>query len=603
MEIEPSIRISVRGLEPPTDCPGLPIPCLGVQVADGMLRGLPSTSWRMHYRLLCLGLLLLASGLLEQTSPVQGDQLPVTNGNMRGRRPGGQPRPGLRGAKYRFPNLQPFPVRRSASYKGLPRARGPFQKASWHIFRSSSSSRSMATPPPGEFANSMGQASPTRRPPPDRPVTGEGKRISQVVPPTLGPPLAGGQQAIGGSVLSGASQALVGGQEVNKTEPATLNNNDTTAPATPNVTSQALPPVTMNDTVDFTILMMVRPLDYMPEHCGRCWVGDVVGRVDARQLRGDAHVRGFGDHATFCAKEGDPAHPPPRDADVSALWYFLPRMDESAEPLHLRPDVPVVGFSPESAVHYPWMNNPTFMRQFDIEQSYRVSSKLVPVQIPWLYGRGTWEKIKAGQTLAGGWRPPLPVHEKINAIAVMISNCNTPNKREELIKRLMAVFRVDSFGTCLNNMGPIEPYHYGNGVKKSIFAKYRFCVAFENAIENDYVTEKVFQGLYSGCLPLYWGASNVQELLPYNASRMIVDRGNFASEELFFQEIKRLAADDEAYGEYMTWQEDLRAGVPFHPAFKTFSDTKSWTMKSDMCQLVSVLVARGNGTTGGSPMP
>eukprot|EP00899_Mesostigma_viride_P004337 jgi/Mesvir1/13904/Mv16029-RA.1 len=452
----------------------------------------------------------------------------------------------------------------------------------------------------------MGQASPTRWPRPDRPVTGEGKRISQVVPPTLGPPLAGGQQAIGDSVLSGASQALVGGQEVNKTEPATLNNNDTTAPATPNVTSQALPPVTMNDRVDFTILMVVRPLDWEPAHCGRCWVGDVVGHVDARQLRGDAHVRGSANHATFCAKEGDPAHPPPRDADISALWYFLPRMDESAEPLHLGPDVPVVGFSTESAVHYPWMNNPTFMRQFDIEQSYRVSSKLVPVQIPVLYGLGIWEKIKAGQTVWGLNMPPLPVHEKINAIVVVTSNCNTPNKREELVKRLMAVFRVDSFGTCLNNMGPFE---YGdrslNVVKKKIIAKYRFCVAFENAIENDYVTEKVYQGLYSGCLPLYWGAPNVQELLPYNASRMIVDRGNFASEELFFQEIKRLAVDDEAYGEYMTWREDLRAGVLFNPAFnKTFSDMKSlWLMKSEMCQLVSVLVARGNGTTGGSPMP
>lgn len=50
---------------------------------------------------------------------------------------------------------------------------------------------------------------------------------------------------------------------------------------------------------------------------------------------------------------------------------------------------------------------------------------------------------------------------------------------------------------------------------RCIFRSYRYVLAFENSIEDDYVTEKVYNALLSGALPLYVGAMNVDEYVPH----------------------------------------------------------------------------------------
>ncbi|KAG5485266.1 hypothetical protein CUR178_06629 [Leishmania enriettii] len=46
---------------------------------------------------------------------------------------------------------------------------------------------------------------------------------------------------------------------------------------------------------------------------------------------------------------------------------------------------------------------------------------------------------------------------------------------------------------------------------RCVFRKYRYALPFENSIEDDYVTEKVYNALLSGALPLYIGAMDIAD--------------------------------------------------------------------------------------------
>ncbi|KAK7197578.1 glycosyl transferase [Novymonas esmeraldas] len=64
---------------------------------------------------------------------------------------------------------------------------------------------------------------------------------------------------------------------------------------------------------------------------------------------------------------------------------------------------------------------------------------------------------------------------------------------------------------------------------RCIFRKYRYVIAFENTVEDDYVTEKVYNALLSGALPLYIGAQNIADYVPRSSSRSSGGAGTRAS--------------------------------------------------------------------------
>ena len=88
------------------------------------------------------------------------------------------------------------------------------------------------------------------------------------------------------------------------------------------------------------------------------------------------------------------------------------------------------------------------------------------------------------------------------------------NARQEFCKKLMEYKHVDCPGRVLHNMDAEElsPRHGGGDWQKSkleFLKKYKFTIAFENAIADDYITEKLFDPLRSFSVPIYFGAPNV----------------------------------------------------------------------------------------------
>lgn len=53
--------------------------------------------------------------------------------------------------------------------------------------------------------------------------------------------------------------------------------------------------------------------------------------------------------------------------------------------------------------------------------------------------------------------------------------------------------------------------------KIETLSQYRFCLCFENMAMQGYVTEKIFDCLYAGTIPLYLGAKDIENLIPSDA--------------------------------------------------------------------------------------
>lgn len=64
--------------------------------------------------------------------------------------------------------------------------------------------------------------------------------------------------------------------------------------------------------------------------------------------------------------------------------------------------------------------------------------------------------------------------------------------------------------------------------KYEVLSQYSFALCFENMAMKGYVTEKIFDCLYSGTIPLYLGAKDIASLIPEDA---YIDCRGFASWE------------------------------------------------------------------------
>ncbi len=85
------------------------------------------------------------------------------------------------------------------------------------------------------------------------------------------------------------------------------------------------------------------------------------------------------------------------------------------------------------------------------------------------------------------------------------------------------------------------------GEKGDLLKRYKFCICYENMRDiPGYVTEKIFDCLAAGVIPIYWGASNIEKYVPPDCW---IDRRQFASEEALYTFLKSI--DSEMYQKYL----------------------------------------------------
>jgi len=110
-------------------------------------------------------------------------------------------------------------------------------------------------------------------------------------------------------------------------------------------------------------------------------------------------------------------------------------------------------------------------------------------------------------------------------------------------------------------------YCGGCDSKYEVLSRYYFSLCFENMAMNGYVTEKLFDCIYSGTIPVYLGAKDIESLIP---SDVYVDCRHFAS----WQEMsnKVMAMSD---NEIAAMREAGRAFIQSEEGLKYYVSLKS----------------------------
>ena len=96
--------------------------------------------------------------------------------------------------------------------------------------------------------------------------------------------------------------------------------------------------------------------------------------------------------------------------------------------------------------------------------------------------------------------------------------------------------------------------------KREVLERYKFAICYENASDiPGYVTEKIFDCFFAGCVPVYLGADNVAEYIP---SGCYIDRRSYATEEQLYGYIADM--DDSLYAGYLDGIKEFLSGEKAH---------------------------------------
>ncbi|XP_048457483.1 alpha-(1,3)-fucosyltransferase 10 isoform X1 [Rhincodon typus] len=148
------------------------------------------------------------------------------------------------------------------------------------------------------------------------------------------------------------------------------------------------------------------------------------------------------------------------------------------------------------------------------------------------------------------------LREHLAPLVYVQSDCDPPSDRDSYVRELMKYIPVDSYGACLHNKD--LPSHLkdpttmdDDGLYK-ILAQYKFILAFENAVCDDYITEKLWRSFKLGVVPVYYGSPSVADWLPSNKSAILVE--GFSHPKELAEYIMHLDSNDQEYGVFLEWK-------------------------------------------------
>jgi alpha-1,3-fucosyltransferase 10 len=157
--------------------------------------------------------------------------------------------------------------------------------------------------------------------------------------------------------------------------------------------------------------------------------------------------------------------------------------------------------------------------------------------------------------IAGLQAPPIRKIATSPAAAFMSSPYDRSGRRA-LLDALMREMPVHSYGKINRNRS--LPSRSPRSTKQQTIARYKFTFAFENSISRVYVTEKFFDPLLAGSVPVYLGAPNIEEFAP--GRQCFIDATHFDTPRALARYLMYLDTDANAYAGYLRWKaEPLRS--------------------------------------------
>jgi hypothetical protein len=106
---------------------------------------------------------------------------------------------------------------------------------------------------------------------------------------------------------------------------------------------------------------------------------------------------------------------------------------------------------------------------------------------------------------------------------------------QEKLKR-----RINRLRSQLFRYRPFPSFKGSIANKDSVLLSSKFSYCYENVKDiPNYITEKIFDSMMAGCIPIYWGAGNVESFIP---KECFIDRRDFESMEALHDFLKGIDA-------------------------------------------------------------
>ena len=205
------------------------------------------------------------------------------------------------------------------------------------------------------------------------------------------------------------------------------------------------------------------------------------------------------------------------------------------------------------------------------KQLPKLTAAFEEVYLPNTHGDGySLEGVKQERLRQLHWPLPFPEvlqhhweNETRQRKLVVINGNHKPNSRanEQYSTRIEAMAELSRFG-CIDLFGRgwdrwfsrnslWYPYWRHLKTLKSIYrgpcdskykvlSQYDFCLCFENMQMDGYITEKIFDCLYAGTIPIYLGAPNIASVVP---PEVFIDARNYDSSRKLWAALEAMPTD------------------------------------------------------------
>ncbi|KAL7858836.1 hypothetical protein AOLI_G00189380 [Acnodon oligacanthus] len=141
--------------------------------------------------------------------------------------------------------------------------------------------------------------------------------------------------------------------------------------------------------------------------------------------------------------------------------------------------------------------------------------------------------------------------EKNKLVCWIVSNWNNNFKRVKYFNELRQYIKIEAYGRYFRKYVSDENY-------PGIMSSCKFYLSFENSIHKDYITEKLFNPMKLGTVPVVLGPSreNYEEFIPKDSFIHVDD---FKTPQELAEHLKRLDQNQEMYEQYFSWRKHFVA--------------------------------------------
>lgn len=181
--------------------------------------------------------------------------------------------------------------------------------------------------------------------------------------------------------------------------------------------------------------------------------------------------------------------------------------------------------------------------------------------------------------------------KKTKMTAWMVSHCSTDGNREKYITQLKKFIDVDTYGSC--GLGTC-PFNKTDRCIENFSNQYYFFLAFENAICDDYITEKLFRTLQYDMIPIVFGGGDYLSVAPPNS---FINALEFQSPKHLASYMLKVSSNSTLFASYFKWRnKNYSNDTPNHcelcqklhsrdfKKHSAYSDINNWWVRKSHCK-------------------